>query len=40
LGWVVAVTSFVGELPLFAWLLFRGVDVERWRGSATAARIG
>jgi hypothetical protein len=39
-AWVVAATSFIGELPLFAWLLFRGVDVERWRELVALHRRG
>lgn len=29
-AWIVYVTSFVGEFPFFVWLLFKGVNVQRW----------
>lgn len=29
-SWVVYVTAFVGEFPFFIWLLFKGVNVQKW----------
>jgi len=36
-GWVVFVTAFVGELPFFLWLLFKGVNVQKWEKRALAS---
>ncbi|MGD8719688.1 MAG: DUF4386 domain-containing protein [Candidatus Zixiibacteriota bacterium] len=36
LGWIVFITAFVGELPFFFWLLFRGLNVQKWRDRAVA----
>ncbi len=34
---VVGVAALVGELPFLGWLLFKGVDAERWRARAASA---
>lgn len=31
LAGIVAVTAIIGEIPFFAWLLIKGVDVRKWR---------
>ena len=31
LSWIVVVFGVVGELPFIFWLLFRGVNVEKWK---------
>jgi len=36
-GWVVYVTAFVGELPFFLWLLFKGVNIQKWEKRALAS---
>jgi hypothetical protein len=36
-GVVVAVTSIIGELPFFLWLLIKGVNVQKWHDRASAA---
>ncbi|MGE3856630.1 MAG: DUF4386 domain-containing protein [Dehalococcoidia bacterium] len=40
LAQVVIVTALIGELPLTVWLLWRGVDVDRWRERAAAPAVG
>ena len=34
-GAVVAVTAIIGELPFFLWLLFKGVNVQKWHDRAS-----
>ncbi len=36
-GVVVVVTSIIGELPFFLWLLIKGVNVQKWHERASAA---
>jgi hypothetical protein len=36
-GLVVAVTSIIGELPFFLWLLIKGVNVQKWHDRASAS---
>jgi hypothetical protein len=36
-AWVVAVTAVIGEFPFFLWLLFKGVNVQKWHDRATAS---
>ncbi len=35
---VVALTSIVGEVPFFLWLLFKGVNVQKWHDRVSAVR--
>jgi hypothetical protein len=37
-GWVVGVTAVIGELPFFLWLLFKGVNVQRYNERAQQPR--
>lgn len=34
-GAIVGVGALVGEIPFLGWLLFKGVDAERWRARAS-----
>jgi hypothetical protein len=36
-AWIVTVTAFVGELPFFLWLLFKGVNVQKWHDRVAAS---
>ena len=33
-GWIAWITAFVGEFPFFMWLLFKGVNAEKWEKRA------